>query len=525
MRRRAFTAGASALLLLTASVVSATHGVHDHLEALHKRHRANRHLNARSTAENGEHGVEMRSISESTSQTQVEKRSGQCAFPTNAGLVSVTPNESNAGWAMSPDQSCTPGTYCPYACPPGEVSMQWNPSATSYTYPLSMDGGLYCDENGNIQKPFPNNPYCKSTETSIGVQNNAGDHVSFCQTVLPGNEAMLIPTLVTDSATLAAPDMSYWCETAAHYYINPPGIDTETACVWGTNANPYGNWSPYVAGANVDASGNTYIKLGWNPIYLEEATPFRNEMPTWGVEIDCPNGGCNGLPCAIDPSKNSVNEMEGGSTVGAGGATFCVVTVEKGSSAQFIVSSAGGSSSGSSSSSSGSVSSSNTSPSSGAGSSTAAWTNGGQFYESSASWSASASTYAWSASSSTTTTHAHTTSVAWPTSSSTTSSTKSSSTAEWSPVAWSSTSTHSSKQTQSTHTPYYSYSNSTTTATSSSFEGLSQTSVVVDATATPSGPTSSVSPSIKPATGAASSAQYSLASLLFGLALYGLATL
>ena len=54
-------------------------------------------------------------------------------------------------------------------------------------------------------------------------------------------------------------------------------------------------------------SGETFVKLAWNPIYLEPATPFRDEMPTWGVEIVC-DGDCNGLPCAIDPSKHKVNE-------------------------------------------------------------------------------------------------------------------------------------------------------------------------------------------------------------------------
>lgn len=68
----------------------------------------------------------------------VEKRGGQCQFPSNAGLVSVTPNEENAGWAMSPNQPCKPGNYCPYACPAGQVSMQWDPKATSYSYPMSM---------------------------------------------------------------------------------------------------------------------------------------------------------------------------------------------------------------------------------------------------------------------------------------------------------------------------------------------------------------------------------------------------
>lgn len=161
--------------------------------------------------------------------------------------------------------------------------------------------------------------------------------VSFCQTVLPGNEAMLIPTEVYDTATLANPGTDYWCKTAAHYYINAPGVSAAEACVWGTNQQDVGNWSPYVAGANVDDSGETFIKLGWNPIYLEPTTPFRNQMPNWGVRIDCPDGKCNGLPCSISPKDNWVNQMTGSSSDGAGGGAFCVVTVPKGSTANFVV--------------------------------------------------------------------------------------------------------------------------------------------------------------------------------------------
>ena len=68
----------------------------------------------------------------------LEQRHGKCEFPTDAGLVPVTPNDINGGWAMSPDQCCEPGSYCPYACPPGQVMAQWDPDATSYTYPQSM---------------------------------------------------------------------------------------------------------------------------------------------------------------------------------------------------------------------------------------------------------------------------------------------------------------------------------------------------------------------------------------------------
>lgn len=175
------------------------------------------------------------------------------------------------------------------------------------------------------------------TQTNIGVINEAGPVVSFCQTVLPGNEAMLIPTEVYGSATLANPDTSYWCKTAAHYYINAPGIPASEACVWGTNAKDVGNWSPYVAGANVVDNGETFIKLGWNPIYLEPTTPFRNNMPDWGVRIDCPDGKCGGMPCEISPKDNWVNQMKGSKSAGAGGGTFCVVTVPKGSTANFVV--------------------------------------------------------------------------------------------------------------------------------------------------------------------------------------------
>lgn len=137
MRKRTITSSASALLLLLSSIVSAKHATHDHLNALHKRHRSAREISARSSSEDGEVGVEIRAIPEATAP-KVEKRGGQCAFPYDAGLVPVTPGQQNAGWAMSPDQPPKPGSYMPYACPPGQVSVQWDPSATSYSYPKSM---------------------------------------------------------------------------------------------------------------------------------------------------------------------------------------------------------------------------------------------------------------------------------------------------------------------------------------------------------------------------------------------------
>ena len=139
MRPRTLTASAGALFLFAASLVEAKHHrVHSHLEVLHRRHQAHRALF--STAESGESGIALRSapLETPSEDTNIERRGGQCQFPTDAGLVAITPGSQNAGWAMSPNQPCLPGNYCPYACPPGQVSMQWDPSATSYTYPESM---------------------------------------------------------------------------------------------------------------------------------------------------------------------------------------------------------------------------------------------------------------------------------------------------------------------------------------------------------------------------------------------------
>lgn len=119
MRRWTIGSGASALLLL-ATLAQAHKHAHEQLDILHRRHREDRLA---------------RRINESE---QLERRGGQCAFPYDAGLVAITPGSMNAGWAMSPDQACTPGSYCPYACPSGQVSMQWDPKATTYSYPQSM---------------------------------------------------------------------------------------------------------------------------------------------------------------------------------------------------------------------------------------------------------------------------------------------------------------------------------------------------------------------------------------------------
>lgn len=109
---------AAAVLALVACADAAGHG-HGH-----GHHHRSRHQH--------------RDVPSAEADVSIEKRGGKCQFPSDAGLVAITPHLENAGWAMSPDQPCRPGNYCPYACPAGQMSMQWDPKATSYSYPMSM---------------------------------------------------------------------------------------------------------------------------------------------------------------------------------------------------------------------------------------------------------------------------------------------------------------------------------------------------------------------------------------------------
>ncbi|KAI5802983.1 hypothetical protein EDC01DRAFT_702716 [Geopyxis carbonaria] len=267
----------------------------------------------------------------------VEKRQATtCGFPTDGPeLVAVTPDQQNGGWAMAPNMPCTAGMYCPYACKPGKEMAQWDPAST-YADNTRVNGGLKCNDDGTTSKSFPDQPYCVDGANTVSAKNNAGADVAICQTVLPGYEDMLIPTNAGAgmTTTLNIPGTEYWGSTSAHYYINAPGVSTQDGCVWGSVDNPIGNWAPYVAGGNLASDGNTYVKIGWNPVYFEEPNSFKDTRPNFGISIECDGDGCSGLPCSIDPAVNAVNEMTGPSVVsGAGAGTGCTIGVRSGSRA------------------------------------------------------------------------------------------------------------------------------------------------------------------------------------------------
>ncbi|KAL6022845.1 hypothetical protein ACNR90_003579 [Candidozyma auris] len=207
-----------------------------------------------------------------------------------------------------------------------KLMAQWDSSAKSYSVGSSMNGGLYCNDDGELSKPFSDKDYCVDGTGTVQVNNKASSNVAFCQTVLPGNEAMLIPTNVDggDTETLAVPDESYYASSAAHYYINPLGVSTDEGCVWGTKDKSVGNWAPYVAGANTDSDGRTFLKIGWNPKYIDD---FKDK-PSFGIRITCDGNDCDDNSCEIDPSKDGYNGISGGSTGKSLGASYCVVTAK-----------------------------------------------------------------------------------------------------------------------------------------------------------------------------------------------------
>lgn len=265
------------------------------------------------------------SSSNSSSSSSTSYGSSGCKLPTDPNIVPITPSSANQGWAMSPDQSCTPGSWCPYACKPGMYSAQWDQSPESNICTNgpacgSMNGGLYCSASGELEIPKPDSPLCLDGIGRITVENRLtgeGSKISLCQTVYPGNEAMLIPTVVVSSSSspLNVLPNSYWMGTSAQYYVNPPGTDF-TSCIWGNSSEDVGNWAPYVLGAGQGSDGNVYMSLSVNPNF--------SGTLMYSISINCQSA--SQAECLLGPSNR----------------TPCTVTVINGQSAVVLLSDSSG---------------------------------------------------------------------------------------------------------------------------------------------------------------------------------------
>ncbi|KAJ1989186.1 hypothetical protein GGI26_005255 [Coemansia sp. RSA 1358] len=243
---------------------------------------------------------------------------GAVRFPWNYGngdkVVPITPTQQNGGWAMSPDQMCKPNSWCPYACESGYYAAQWDPSALLYNGAGSMNGGLYADASGVLSKPFPDRAFCERGLFNAFVKNTLGKSVSACQTVYPGNESMLIPTVVQAGGTapLNVVPSSYWLGTSSQFYVNLAG-STDSQCIWGTASEPVGNWGAFIFGAGQGKDGNTYISVQYNPLYLSSGFKATD---TYNVRIECVSGNCNFPTGGECKCEQGVCSLANGCTVG-----------------------------------------------------------------------------------------------------------------------------------------------------------------------------------------------------------------
>ncbi|KAI5812308.1 hypothetical protein BZA77DRAFT_253384 [Pyronema omphalodes] len=262
------------------------------------------------------------------SLSNLNRRQQECILPAHPDIVPVTPHLGNHGWAMSWDKPCLPGTWCQYACVPGKMMHQWDPAAVAYQHPMSENGGLFCGADGIARKPFPDRDYCYPAVHKTMVVSHLGRSNYLCQTVLPGDEGMRIPNLVAGSQQIAIPGDEYWLGTGTHYYVNSPDYDVHTSCIWGSKEIPAGNWAPYIIGLKERADGTVFLTLGWNPVWLETATPYHNAVPAFGMKAVCHGPHCENMPCTIDPAIHLVNQISHPQNQfsGAGGASGCVTS-------------------------------------------------------------------------------------------------------------------------------------------------------------------------------------------------------
>ncbi|KXN71932.1 hypothetical protein CONCODRAFT_26348, partial [Conidiobolus coronatus NRRL 28638] len=222
-----------------------------------------------------------------------------CQLPLHDHIVPITPGLPNSGWAMSPHERCSAGSWCPYACKSGMYSAQWDPQSKCSLGPKcgSKNGGLFCNSKGELVKPFPDRPYCEEGLTGVQISNQLAGSVSICQTVFPGNEAMIIPTVAhsNEMLNLLTPPSTYWFNTSAHFYVNMPNTDA-SHCIWGQPDYPVGNWAPFIIGTNEGFQKNIFVSVQVNPLFIESG--LIEKFRSYTIRFKC-RGNCPGYECSV----------------------------------------------------------------------------------------------------------------------------------------------------------------------------------------------------------------------------------
>ena len=241
-------------------------------------------------------------------------RGAICALPDEDHVVCLPGSRRgstvNRGWALDPrSQSCQPGVHCLYACEPGYYATQFNPEEPSsfdkehassrgncdgsWDYGTSTHG-LYCDASGILQKPYPG-PLCKLGETYVFVENRLDTHVFLCQTVFPGHEIFMIPTLVQpgENVMLTTQPPSYWSGPSssrpvhADFYVSFAGADIMEACTPDEFSPSGAALLPYEIGSGVEDNGVVYST---HYFYQQPNSEVPTESVGYELDLKCVSG-------------------------------------------------------------------------------------------------------------------------------------------------------------------------------------------------------------------------------------------
>jgi SUN family beta-glucosidase len=201
-------------------------------------------------------------------------------------------------------ESCTEGSYCSYACPPGYQKSQWPETQGSSGQSV---GGLLC-QNGKLHltNPGMSKKLCmKGTEeVTVLVKNTMRKDVAVCRTDYPGTESETVPIDCKAGTTtnLTCPDADNYynwegSHTSAQYYVNPAGVSLPDACQWGSSSNPWGNFAPLNLGVGY-SNGAAWLSIFQNLPTTSATLDFTVEL-----QGDNMSGKCryqNGQYCSGD---------------------------------------------------------------------------------------------------------------------------------------------------------------------------------------------------------------------------------
>jgi len=188
--------------------------------------------------------------------------------------------------------TCTPGSFCSYACPPGYQKSQW-PTAQGSTG--QSIGGLYCNPDGFLELSRTSaSQLCTAGVGNVQVTSSLSANACICRTDYPGTEGETIPLNVEPGDTLpvTCPDANnyYLWEgnfTSAQYYVNPSGTPVDQACQWGTPGGNTGNWAPVNIGVGQGSSGETFISIFPNAPTNPDGELDFDITITGGISGDC----------------------------------------------------------------------------------------------------------------------------------------------------------------------------------------------------------------------------------------------